>query len=266
MARRSAKRAADDRDGNFSFACDEVFRGEGIRVIRTPIRAPQANAFAERFVGTVRAECLDWLLIVGRRHLEHVLRIYVTPLQPRAAACGARARAAGSNQPTRLTSHNNDRTPRSTRRTHPQIPRCRRNPRLETLTALGPRLLSENRRPAGSARRRVQKVGARRSSGRKPRCALKDDPERLDALVVEPADRQPSALLPSTSWRTPAISSNFTRRNPSRGAWRTRRRPVVLITRNRARAGSLRRLRLRARGLTRPPPRCRPRPTCLHRR
>jgi transposase InsO family protein len=67
-----------DRDNKFSHAFDEVFRSEGIKVIRTPIRAPQANAYAERFIRTVRGECLDWLLIFGRRHLEHVLSIYVT--------------------------------------------------------------------------------------------------------------------------------------------------------------------------------------------
>jgi putative transposase len=65
-----------DRDSKFSGAFDEVFRSEAINVIHTPIRAPQANAYAERFVRTVRAECLDWLLIIGRRHLESVLRIY----------------------------------------------------------------------------------------------------------------------------------------------------------------------------------------------
>jgi putative transposase len=62
-----------DRDSKVSAAFDEVFQSDGIRVIRTPIRAPQANAYAERFVRTVRCECLDWLLILGRRHLEHVL-------------------------------------------------------------------------------------------------------------------------------------------------------------------------------------------------
>jgi putative transposase len=65
-----------DRDSKFSAAFDEVFRSEGIKVIQTPIRAPQANAYAERFVRTVRTECLDWLLIIGRRHLESVLRTY----------------------------------------------------------------------------------------------------------------------------------------------------------------------------------------------
>jgi putative transposase len=65
-----------DRDSKFCASFDEVFRSEGIQVVHTPIRAPQANAYAERFVRTVRAECLDWLLIVGRRHLETVLRSY----------------------------------------------------------------------------------------------------------------------------------------------------------------------------------------------
>jgi hypothetical protein len=65
-----------DRDSKFTAAFDEVFRSEGIKVIRTPIRAQQANAYAERFVRTIRGECLDWLLIIGRRHLERVLRIY----------------------------------------------------------------------------------------------------------------------------------------------------------------------------------------------
>jgi putative transposase len=65
-----------DRDSKFAAAFDEVFRSEGNTVINTPIRAPQANAYAERFVRTVRTECLDWLLIIGRRHLESVLRIY----------------------------------------------------------------------------------------------------------------------------------------------------------------------------------------------
>jgi putative transposase len=67
-----------DHDSKFAAAFDEVFHSEGITVIETPIRAPQANAYAERFVRTIRAECLDWLLIIGRRHLEIVLRIYAT--------------------------------------------------------------------------------------------------------------------------------------------------------------------------------------------
>jgi transposase InsO family protein len=66
-----------DRDSKFTAAFDEVFRSEGLEVIHTPVRAPQANAYAERFVRTIKTESLDWLLIVGRRHLEHVLRIYI---------------------------------------------------------------------------------------------------------------------------------------------------------------------------------------------
>jgi putative transposase len=66
-----------DRDSKFCGPFEEVFKAEGIRVIRTPYRAPRANAFAERWVLTVRTECLDWILIRTRRHLEQVLREYV---------------------------------------------------------------------------------------------------------------------------------------------------------------------------------------------
>src|SRR5213075_609053 len=66
-----------DRDSKHGGSFDEVFRSEGIRVVKTPVRAPQANAIAERFVGTVRSECLDWLLILDRRHLERVLGVFV---------------------------------------------------------------------------------------------------------------------------------------------------------------------------------------------
>ncbi len=67
-----------DRDAKFPAAFDEVFASQGVRVIRLPYRAPRANAFAERWVGTVRRELLDHLLIVGRRHLERVLREFIT--------------------------------------------------------------------------------------------------------------------------------------------------------------------------------------------
>ena len=66
-----------DRDSKFTAPFNEVFRSEGFTVIHTPLRAPQANAYAERYVSTVRTECLDWLLILGRRQLEPVLRIYI---------------------------------------------------------------------------------------------------------------------------------------------------------------------------------------------
>ena len=66
-----------DHDRKFTNSFDAVFRALGIRVIRTPIQAPQANAIAERFVRTVRSECLDWLLIGNARHLERVLTVFV---------------------------------------------------------------------------------------------------------------------------------------------------------------------------------------------
>jgi putative transposase len=68
-----------DRDAKFCRGFDDVFRAEGAEVLLTPVQAPNANAYAyaERWIRTVRAECLDWLLIVGRGHLEQVLRTYL---------------------------------------------------------------------------------------------------------------------------------------------------------------------------------------------
>jgi putative transposase len=80
--------ALDDRAGQFRFlvrdrdtkvtaAFDSIFAAEGIEVLRTPVRAPRANADAERWIGTVRRELLDWMLIVGGRQLQAVLAEYV---------------------------------------------------------------------------------------------------------------------------------------------------------------------------------------------
>ena len=66
-----------DRDAKFPRAFDAFLANDGVKVIRTPVRAPNANAHMERWVGSVRRECLDRLLILGHRQLEHVLRVYV---------------------------------------------------------------------------------------------------------------------------------------------------------------------------------------------
>lgn len=65
-----------DRDSKFTRDFDEVFRSEGIKVIKAPVRVPRARAHAERWVGSLRRECFDRLLILGRRHLEHVVTTY----------------------------------------------------------------------------------------------------------------------------------------------------------------------------------------------
>ena len=65
-----------DRDSKFTGAFDEVLAGNGTRVIQTPVRSPRANSYAERFVGTLRRECLDHVLILGEGHLRRVLAEY----------------------------------------------------------------------------------------------------------------------------------------------------------------------------------------------
>lgn len=65
-----------DRDSKFTAVFDEVFASNGVRIIKTPVRSPQANSFAERYVGTLRRERLDHLLIHGERHLRQILAGY----------------------------------------------------------------------------------------------------------------------------------------------------------------------------------------------
>jgi putative transposase len=66
-----------DRDTKFTGVFDAVFASETIRILRTPVRAPRANAIAERWIGTLRRELLDRILIINHRHLETVLAEYV---------------------------------------------------------------------------------------------------------------------------------------------------------------------------------------------
>jgi transposase InsO family protein len=66
-----------DRDAKFTTAFDAVFAGADIRIIPTPVRAPRPNAIAERWIGTLRRECLDHLLSTGPRHLAVVLQEYI---------------------------------------------------------------------------------------------------------------------------------------------------------------------------------------------
>ena len=106
-----------DRDSRFTADFDAVFASVAIRIIRTPVRAPRANAIAERFIGTLRRECLDQLLITGPRLLAVVLQEYLahynthrphrslrqrppaghTP--PRSGACSDRSRSRAVEGP-----------------------------------------------------------------------------------------------------------------------------------------------------------------------
>jgi putative transposase len=65
------------RDKRFGPSFDEVFKAEEIEIIRTPWRAPRANAYAERWIRTARTKCIDRVMVLGARHLHHLLSTYV---------------------------------------------------------------------------------------------------------------------------------------------------------------------------------------------
>jgi putative transposase len=111
-----------DRDARFTDSFDAVFGSEGVQILRTPVRAPRANAFAERWVGTVRREALDRMLTFGRRQLEMVLASYVAHDNEHRPH-----RALGQASPltavplTTPTADMRGRAGRSTGRAHPRI-------------------------------------------------------------------------------------------------------------------------------------------------
>jgi putative transposase len=122
-----------DRDSKFTGGFDEVFRTEGVTVIQTPFRSPQANAHAERLVRTARTECLDWLPIIGPRQLDRVLRIYVDHYNTERPA------AAHPSRPSHRRHHSPHRRPatRPTRRSPACLPprRSMTKPSIGTLHA-----------------------------------------------------------------------------------------------------------------------------------
>ncbi len=106
-----------DRDAKFTAAFEVIFAAEGVRSLRTPVRASRANAVAERWIGTVRRELLHRMLIVGQRHLEAALSGDVAHYnQQRPHRSPGQAPPAGSHSPARSTSQHPGRTAGSNRR------------------------------------------------------------------------------------------------------------------------------------------------------
>ncbi len=111
-----------DRDAKFIATFDTIFTATDIRIIKTPVRAPRANAIAERFVGTLRRELLDRLLIINQRHAAAVLRQYERHYNSHRPH-----RALGQTAPLRPipraapTAVDNIPTTRSARRTDPRV-------------------------------------------------------------------------------------------------------------------------------------------------
>jgi transposase InsO family protein len=111
-----------DRDTKFTASFDDVFESDGAQILRTPFRSPNANAYAERFVRTVRTECLDHLLVVSAPHLERILRRYATHYNAHRPHQGLSQEIPASPSSAAQV--------RPTSRHHPQLDQLRRRDRL----------------------------------------------------------------------------------------------------------------------------------------
>ena len=90
-----------DRDAKFSAAFDTVFSAAGVQVLKTPPRAPKANAYAERRVPTVRTECVDWILVWNPRHLQRVLTEYLRHYNTARPTAASTSRSPSQRRPRR---------------------------------------------------------------------------------------------------------------------------------------------------------------------
>jgi hypothetical protein len=133
-----------DRDTKYTNMFDEVFTSEGIEVLRSPPQAPRANAYAERWVRTVRRECLDRMLIYGPRHLLAVLAEFVV----------------------HYNEHPSPSEPRSTPTRSHGRPGCRRRPRLGAGPPKEDPQWTDQRILAGSVIRTAFSSGTRSVGGR----------------------------------------------------------------------------------------------------
>ena len=110
-----------DRDSKFTATFDDVFAGNGTRIIKTPVRSPRANPFAERYAGTLRRECPGHLLIHGEQHLRHILAEYAQHYNDH-RPCQSRKQRPPLHEPAQAIDDRPDRAQASRPRPDQRVP------------------------------------------------------------------------------------------------------------------------------------------------